>query len=291
MRQLAKKWQPHHKALIIYALISVFYYLFFAKAHVFEWSIVAHRLFLIGYLLVWPYHDRIKLKWAHIADIFAALAFLGVFYGETATINQFNYLWDTELVGAEQWLFGTQPSLLFASHLPQIMVVEAMNLGYLSYYFMMMALPLYVVINNKPAYNKLFFTMITSFLMYYLFFCLFKSVGPQYYFPSPQNQAPDGPFFTKAIKWIQEMGEVPTGAFPSSHVGMALVFLYLAYHNSKHLFLIFIPFVVLLIASTVYIKAHYVVDVIGGVLSVPIVLFLSHKMWYLINYKSRNYRP
>jgi membrane-associated phospholipid phosphatase len=285
MSLIAISRQPVHKALVVYALLSIVYYIVATPVPIFDWSLIWPRLALVVYLTVWASLNKAGHNWLPVVDIAVVIAFLGVFYGETATINQYGFVWDGHLVRWEQQLFGTQPSLIFAERWPNILFVELMNLGYFSYYLMMIGLPLWVYSYNKHAFAKHFFIIVVSFLTYYAFFCLFKSVGPQYYFAAPQNLAPEGWLFAKLIKFIQHIGEVPTGAFPSSHVGMAFVFVYLTLLNAKPLLKWMVLFTLLLILSTVYIKAHYVVDVIGGIVSAPIVYLLSTAVWNLIQRK------
>ena len=78
------------------------------------------------------------------------------------------------------------------------------------------------------------------------------------------------------------MGERPAAAFPSSHVGIACILLYLASKFSRELLKWFIPIGTLLVLSTIYIKAHYVIDVIGGFLSVPIIYWISSQAYSTI---------
>ena len=86
--------------------------------------------------------------------------------------------------------------------------------------------------------------------------------------------------------WLVEVakiaGERPTAAFPSSHVGVATVCMFLLYHlRSSRLFIIFLPFYVCLCLATVYIQAHYAVDALAGLLSGAafyyLLFFLSGK--------------
>jgi membrane-associated phospholipid phosphatase len=132
--------------------------------------------------------------------------------------------------------------------------------------------------NHSEKLEAFGFVLITSFLIYYLIFILVPAVGPQFYFEYPENTIEAQGIFGYIIKLIQENGEVPTGAFPSSHVGIALIMLiWLGKHLKKYL-KYFIPFVFLLILATVYIKAHFAVDIIAGILSAPIVYFISTRL-------------
>ena len=65
-----------------------------------------------------------------------------------------------------------------------------------------------------------------------------------------------------------DAGERPTAAFPSSHVGVSTILMLLVWQaRARRLFFWMLPIYVLLCLSTVYIMAHYAIDVLGGWLS------------------------
>ena len=81
-------------------------------------------------------------------------------------------------------------------------------------------------------------------------------------------------WFSQLVVGAQEIGERPTAAFPSSHVGMSTVCMLLALAaKRKWLFWAMLPLWVLLVFATVYIKAHYVIDSLAGLLF-AVVFFL-----------------
>ena len=78
-------------------------------------------------------------------------------------------------------------------------------------------------------------------------------------------------------------GERPTAAFPSSHVGVTLVMLLLAWRaQSRRLFLLVLPFFLLMCLATVYIRAHYAIDVIAGIVSGVLVYAALQFSWQFI---------
>jgi len=208
-------------------------------------------------------------------------AFLIVYwYPETYYLNEciFSNL-DHLFINADEWLFGCSPALKFSEYLPYQWFSELMSFGYFSYYIMLTFIAFYFYYTNKYIGCKALFIIIGSFLMYYIIFIILPVIGPQFYYSVPENQVPDGYLFRKMLIFLQETGEKPTGAFPSSHVGISLIFLIIIYKHALYYFRYFLPITIILILSTVYIKAHYVVDVIGGFLSVPPIYYLSNKCW------------
>jgi membrane-associated phospholipid phosphatase len=126
------------------------------------------------------------------------------------------------------------------------------------------------------------FIICTSFFIYYVVFILFPVAGPQYYFSPPVNKNPEAYLFSKIMHLINCLGERPTGAFPSSHVGLISIVLFLSFKYIPNLLKWYIPIAIFLFMSTVYIKAHYLVDVFAGFISAPIIYWISSKLYQLL---------
>lgn len=208
-------------------------------------------------------------------------------YGETASLNSVLFSpFDGFLYQLDEKLFGYQPSVEFSKSYGAPLFSEIMYLGYFSYYVLNALAILFYFIYDKQNTTKAVFIIIFSFFIYYWFFILFPSIGPQYFLAPELRNIPDGLFFQEGISYLLHLGEKPTGAFPSSHVGMALIFMILIYRISKKSFRILIPVSVILTFSTVYLKAHYFIDVIGGLLSGILIYWFSTKVYNLIKRKT-----
>ena len=114
---------------------------------------------------------------------------------------------------------------------------------------------------------------------------IFPAIGD--YFNHNQELLP-GPgyqhgFFYSLVEGSQQVGERPTAAFPSSHVGISTILMIMAWRGSKKLFACLIPFYMLLCGATVYIQAHYVIDAIVGFFSaflLYVVVTWMFKKWF-----------
>lgn len=156
-----------------------------------------------------------------------------------------------------------------------------MYFAYFSFYLLILIFTLYVFLKKRDDFKQITFQMSASLYLFYFIFCFFPSAGPQFYFSPPENKLPDAFFFHHIMHFIQQMAEKPTGAFPSSHVGVSVIILMLSKKYAPRFLRITWPLVVLLILSTVYIKAHYLVDVIGGIVLAPFLLYLSNRLFHL----------
>lgn len=277
---------PSDMVVIAYLLITVVLMFFIPKEELDAGRHLIDRLLIISGIAFIVYLDSTwRNNFTKFLHLFYPLTLLGYIYGETALLNHifFTANLDPLFINLDNKIFGFQPALEFSKAFPQVWFSELMNFGYFSYYFMTIGVSVIIFFTHRPFAEKAVFVIVTSFLIYYLFFIIFPVVGPQYYFESPFSEVPVTGFFGKAVKAVQEAGEYPTGAFPSSHVGMALIFLYLSTKTSRLLFWVLLPFVILILFATVYIKAHYAVDIIGGILSAPVILILSLRIWYFFS--------
>lgn len=229
----------------------------------------------------------------------AQLSLLGLWYPDTYELNRVLPNLDHVFAQWEQLVFGCQPALLFAQHYPQPLVSELVKLGYESYYVVMVAVMLYYLFKRFEDFDRMAFIMLGSFFLFYLVFIFLPVAGPQFYYcavgvddiargvfpnvghyfenntdclPIPGWQ--DG-FFHQLTIISHNAGERPTAAFPSSHVGVTTVLLWLAWQaRSRCLFFCLLPCAVLMFFGTFYIMAHYAIDAIAGVAVGTIYYFL-----------------
>jgi membrane-associated phospholipid phosphatase len=216
-----------------------------------------------------------------ICRLYFPVVLLGYLYKETDYMN--NLIFKTDLdplfANLEEFIFGMQPSVEFSSVMSSEIFAELMYFGYFAYYLMILFIPVYLYFKTgRQESEQLIFIMINSFLIYYLVFILLPVGGPQFYFKDPSHNLPGGYVFGTAIRFIQEVGEAPTAAFPSSHASIYLMLTYVIYKFARKLLFIAISIGFLLLLSTVYIRAHYVVDVLFAMLYTPSLFIFSKKL-------------
>ena len=222
---------------------------------------------------------------------------LSFWYPETYHFARNLPYFDHLFARADWLLFGYQPSIEFSKAVTSLFWCEAFNLGYYSYYFMMVGVMLYVFFCRFHDSERYAFIFLGSFFIYYLIFEFLPVAGPYYYFkaigleaamagnyPDIGNyfathgeliHAPVRGLFSQLVHDIQVAGENPVGAFPSSHVGMGTVTMLIAWHTrNRWLFWCLMPLYLLLCIATVYIMAHYTVDTISGLVTAVLFYYL-----------------
>lgn len=275
--------------LYIFLTSLIIFYLFPQLPH--AYNLLINRLLVLLVIVALTFINAIK-DWNFIR--FLRYVFLGAllsyWYPETFEINRVLPNFDFLLAGWEQLIFGFQPSVEFSKLLPYFWVNELMNLGYFSYYPLIIGTCFYFYFVNRKYFKFFTFSVFFSFFGFYLIFILFPTAGPQYYFNAIGMQnvstsvfpkiglffntnqtlfSPDSGtgFFNQIVEKTQQVGEKPTAAFPSSHVGISTLIMILVANNRRFLLLtILTPFYIVLVAATVYIRAHYAIDVLAGLL-------------------------
>jgi membrane-associated phospholipid phosphatase len=213
---------------------------------------------------------------------FIPFLLLGYWYSETFYFSTlFTTNKDPFFFNLEQYLFGTQPSLAFSRILPMRWFSELMYFGYFSYYLFLFVVPLWFWIRHPNDYDRLIFIIMASFFLYYLIYDLLPVAGPQFFFQGKDAEVPEGYFFSHTVRLIQHLGEKPTAAFPSSHVGMTFIVLLFTAQRDRRLFYWLLPFALNLMCSTVYIKAHYLIDVFGGLVSAIALYYFTGWLYNL----------
>lgn len=241
-------------------------------------------IYYAAYLLKFP-------KFTSLIRLILPLAMLSHWYSETYEFNKHFSNLDHLFATIEQNIFGFQPALVFAQNFSSKWVSEAFHLGYFSYFPMMIAVVLYCFFYQRRKFNRLGFIFLGSFFLYYLIFIFVPVAGPQFYFHAIgmenvssgifpnigsyfryNSELLPGPgyengFFYRFVEMSQAMGERPTAAFPSSHVGISTILMIWLFNNNKKIMFILAPFYLLLCGATVYIQAHYLIDVFAGWIS------------------------
>lgn len=195
--------------------------------------------------------------------------------------------YDQLLIAADRFLFGFDPTVVL-HEIAFPLLTEILQICYSLYYFLPIILILEMLYKHKVhEADFIVFMIIFSFYIYYAGYFMLPAVGPRFTlhdFHQLNHELP-GIYLTEKIRVILDNAEyirhdIPNpekfahrDVFPSGHTMTTLLVIILA-HRLKAASRYFITIVgVLLIFSTVYLRYHYVVDLIGGIALLGIVLW------------------
>lgn len=193
---------------------------------------------------------------------------LSAVYMQTERMNRifFKDFLDPYFQRFEYSLFGMKPAIAFAERFPQWWVSEYMHMTYFSYYLLFPILGLILYFRrDHQACDEFVFALSSTFYVFYLIFISLPVLGAETLGLSPTPL--DGPF-TRIMKVIFDNFEKGGAAFPSSHVGLAVLVAFYAFrHLSRKAALIYAIFCVSLSVATVYCRYHYVIDAVAGLIT------------------------
>jgi membrane-associated phospholipid phosphatase len=140
--------------------------------------------------------------------------------------------------------------------------------AYISYYFIPLLLGIVLITKGKfEEFEEVLFGILLCFYLSYIGYLLVPAIGPRFTLSNLQTiDLQVSPFIQSIQDALNNLEKNKTDAFPSGHTAISLICLYYAWkEREKKLCAALIPVVTGLIVSTVYLRYHYVIDVIAGV--------------------------
>ncbi|MEE9288905.1 MAG: phosphatase PAP2 family protein [Bacteroidota bacterium] len=188
--------------------------------------------------------------------------------------------YDELLIYLDYALFGANPTEWFMQFANPLLT-EVLQVAYFSYYFILVSVG-YELFRDKsfPEFQYAAFLFAYAFYLSYIGYFLLPAVGPRFILHDFQALDSDLPglFFTEIIRTVINAGEsMPVGAtnafelaqrdvFPSGHTMLTFIAMYLSFQYRLKVRWVNFTLGVLLVISTVYLRYHYVVDIVAGIM-------------------------
>lgn len=231
---------------------------------------------MLGVLLLRPFMLRADRGLLWILRHWYPVAFYGVFFMECGSlvpaINP--HAWDLELARLDRALLGGDPVGFFLRfHRPALS--EFLQFCYATYYFIPVIAggAIMVHLGTKKLADGIAIVSIAFYASYAGYF-LFPAVGPRF-FPGGE----DGLYGLWTFDAIRTFLATSEGkmhdCMPSGHTAITLITLLFAWRAHKPTFWALLPFALGLIFSTMYLRYHYVVDVLVAVPFTALSLLLG----------------
>lgn len=301
VREFGERWKSlkqFDRNLIIYwTFFSLFLIIFHNNQASWWHTVLINSVLSLLLLIVLPWLDHFRhplIRFLRYWYILMALPFL---YSQ---VGPFIHLitpreFDPYIIEIDRYLFGTSPNL-WIQHLVSPGLNELMQISYSLYWI---TIPLggafFYFANEEFLYNQLIHYVTLTFFLSYLIFVLFPVAGPRFFLADQITANYRGFFLANGLRnFVKEVG-FRGGAFPSSHVGVAMVVLiFMAKYRPKVALLVFLPIVIALSMATVYGQYHYFTDVLAGLLMGSLVglygishtnLLYKREQVFLFNHK------
>ena len=203
--------------------------------------------------------------WRHC---YPHLFFLFCFEEMGRLVHLVNPGWeDAKLIAFDRWLTGVNPSL-WLERFAHPALNEFMEFSYFTYFAYLLILGgiLYCRREWKSYWSVMTYSAV-GYGIGYLIAMLFPVQSPWFTFAGMWHGDLAGGPFTALIDLIEKCGRVHGAAFPSQHVAGAMAVLWGAWRHRRWLFWVFLPSVICMCVSTVYVRNHYMADVFGGIVT------------------------
>ncbi len=254
------------------------------------WEILLYNLGIFAFIFFVTYEEKNKRKkiYTILQYSYLPVMIFSVFkelYFMTDPINGVIYDW--YLIDFDKALFGVHPTYVLYK-IANPLLTEILQLAYSSYYFLPIILGVELIKRGeKEKADYMLFMVFYGFFLSYLGYLTVPAIGPRFTLHdfSKLNSELPGLFFTDFLREQINAGEgvlkntlfpilsVQRDAFPSGHTEVTLIVMYFAIKFKAVSRYFIIPIGILLIFATVYLRYHYVVDLIAG------TLFMIYTIW------------
>jgi hypothetical protein len=173
------------------------------------------------------------------------------------------YIYDRNLLALDRALLGLETqTALYALHLPW-WLADLLTLAYSTFFFLAIALLIVLASRHDRYLPQVVATVVITFLVSYAGYFLVPAYGPRTTVAQERYASlPHGAVGEPIRDLLDHWETTKTDAFPSGHTMVTLAVLYCARRRLRPLYNTLLPIGALLIAATVLLTYHYVVDVL-----------------------------
>lgn len=206
----------------------------------------------------WRYWVRTLLPTPFIPAVYLSLGML-IPVVNPRVADELLMRWDARLLGAEI------QAALYAIPLPSL-TVELLSLAYSSFFFLPLLLIVVLGRRRDPFVPQVTAAIVLTFLVSYTGYFMVPAYGPRTTVAKDRwDSLPLGLVGGKLRMALDKMQATKTDAFPSGHTMGTLAVLICARRRAKHLFWVLLPVGSLLIAATILLTYHYLVDLLAAI--------------------------
>lgn len=184
---------------------------------------------------------------------------------------------DAALLALDRRLLGGTSAPEYVLGWEQPWLSEILSAGYFSFYLMIIVPALYYGWRRRSAQARaFFFGLMLMYLAGFAGYLLVPAAGPFLAFPDAFPYPPQGGPMTAFLVAVVSEGITGMDVFPSLHTGIALYVLgFFAQAGHRRLAWLLVPWVAALLLATVYLRYHYGIDLVAGVVLAAAVLAIT----------------
>jgi membrane-associated phospholipid phosphatase len=179
--------------------------------------------------------------------------------------------WDFALWHANPtvWLERVQSPLL----------TEVLQIVYALFVPVVLAIAAILWFRQREEFRSYAFLLTLGFLASYVLYFIVPARGPRIFLDGLQTQPLTGLWLFGPLRaGLDELESAHYDCFPSGHAEMVILAWWSARRISKRLSAIYLAYTVLILLATVYLRYHYTVDLVAGILLAALVLYAAPRL-------------
>jgi membrane-associated phospholipid phosphatase len=177
---------------------------------------------------------------------------------------------DATLMAIDQRLFGFQASVAL-QRIVSPALTSWMEFAYVFHLFNIPIVACFIYMRRPRArFREMMCGLLVVSFLGLLGYILVPAIGPMYTLRSQYTVALSTPLaaLNRQMEFM-DFARIRRDVFPSLHVAISFVVWLYAWRNSKRLFWILSPIILSLWLSTVYLRYHYLIDCLTGLVLAP----------------------
>jgi membrane-associated phospholipid phosphatase len=185
------------------------------------------------------------------------------------------HLADATLAQIDLHLLGHQPSLLLERFIHP-WLTDFLAGVYFSHVFFFPGVALYFYLRGEQTkFRRIMMGFLTIMIMGTISYILVPAEGPGSYFARQYTRQLNGDLLVKSVGYIIQTGRVSFDCFPSLHVGIPLLLSFYLRDYCRKAFVPALLYIACMCLATVYLRYHYLADVLAAFAYAPAAYFLN----------------
>lgn len=184
---------------------------------------------------------------------------------------------DATLIAIDQRLFGFQASVAL-QRIVSPALTSWMQFAYIFHLFNIPIVACFVYLRRpRTRFREMMCGLLVVSFLGLMGYILVPAIGPMYTLRTQYTVALSTPLaaLNRQMEFM-DFARIRRDVFPSLHVAISFVVWLYAWRNSKRLFWILSPIILSLWVSTVYLRYHYLIDCVAGLVLGPISYALAN---------------
>jgi membrane-associated phospholipid phosphatase len=190
------------------------------------------------------------------------------------------------LIAADEWMFGGVNPLVWLQRWISPLLTKLMLAAYTGYFFYPPILAMILYRRGQiDGFRDVMLAMVMTLLLGFVGYVAVPALDPAVTMRERFSVSLQGsPVIQRALDLYQISAlAVPRDCFPSLHTAVTLVTLIFAWRTWRAYFWILLPLAAALVFSTVYLRFHYVIDLVAAVPLTAVTVWAAPRLnrwWY-----------